>query len=130
MTLDYHSPPRAQKTAHDHIYTTLLAVFAFFLLIGVGSLIWIRTLPNPGGTDRSALLFPIIIESMYVVASIAIVIRRIAAPRVRRWPTFALNCILIPMIPLGTALAIYGFWKVDKNIASREQSAVPTTPLS
>ena len=51
---------------------------------------------------------------MLLLASVAVLIIRIAFPSLRKWPTFALNIILALYFPIGTALAIYGFWKVDK----------------
>jgi hypothetical protein len=41
---------------------------------------------------------------------------RLAFPAQRRWPTLGLNIVLLLFIPFGTALAVYGLWKVDKNL--------------
>jgi hypothetical protein len=48
-------------------------------------------------------------------SSISLLVR-LVFPAYRRWPTVGLNVLLLLCFPLGTALAIYGFWKVDKQI--------------
>jgi hypothetical protein len=47
---------------------------------------------------------------------VLIVLIRIFAPQKRKWPTLALNIILLVMFPFGTILGIYGLRKVDKKL--------------
>jgi hypothetical protein len=116
MDLDYQTPKQPATTKHDHVYTTLLGVLAFFFILGICTLIWLRLQPNTASAARSAYLLPLMVEICYCVAITAVLCIRIFAPGIRRWPTFALNIILVVWIPFGTALAIYGFWKVDKRV--------------
>jgi hypothetical protein len=37
-------------------------------------------------------------------------------PEIRQRITFILNVLLVFFFPIGTPLAIYAFWKVDKQI--------------
>ncbi|HEX4056029.1 MAG TPA: hypothetical protein VHX86_17330 [Tepidisphaeraceae bacterium] len=65
---------------------------------------------------RLIFLMTIAMEGLYFVAILAVLVIRIFYPAYRRWPTVAINIILILWPPFGTALAIYGFLKVDKKI--------------
>jgi uncharacterized membrane protein YqjE len=46
---------------------------------------------------------------------VGVLVIRIVLPAYRKWPTVALNVVMLMMIPFGTALGIYGLWKVDKS---------------
>jgi hypothetical protein len=110
------NPSPATTTTHDHIYTTLLGVCAFFVLFGIVILAWIRSLPTTPSESRSAMMLPILVEGLFLAAMTVVLLIRILFPANRRWPTIGLNIILVLMFPFGTALAIYGFWKVDKSM--------------
>jgi hypothetical protein len=116
MTIDYQQPDAARPTTHDHIYTSLLAALAFLLMIGIGTLIWMRQLPRTSTESKAALLLPMIVESFYLAAIVLVLFIRIVAPKTRRWPTFTLNIVLFLFFPLGTALAVYGLRRIDKNL--------------
>jgi hypothetical protein len=117
MTLPYEQPDPSKPTTHDHIYTTLLVVLAFFLILGISTLVWLRINPNTSGQAKSAYLLPLMMESAFLLAIIVGIGIRLFFPHLRRWPTLALNIILLACVPpFGTALAIYGFWKVDRKL--------------
>jgi hypothetical protein len=104
------------KSRHDMIYTVLLAVLAFFYLITSLQLWFLRDRIQPEA--RTGIYMVLAMFICYLLAMLAILIIRIAAPSIRKWPTFTLNILLAPLFPAGTALAIYGFWKVDKQLPS------------
>jgi Na+-driven multidrug efflux pump len=60
------------------------------------------------------LIFEIYV--LLVLFAAAVLLIRIATPAYRKWVTLALNIVMLFLFPIGTALAIYGFLKVDKNI--------------
>lgn len=100
------------KSKHDQLYTILLAVLAFFLLIAI---IAVTTLPNQNPESRPAMRMVALVEALYVAAIVTTIIVRLASPAKGRLITKALNIVLLVYFPLGTALAIYGFRKVDKQ---------------
>lgn len=116
MNLDYERPPQATNTNHDHIYTTLLGVTAFLLIIGMSTIAWLRMQPRTVSEAKSALLLPLFVEGCYLAAVVGVLLIRIFATSIRRWPTFGLNLILLLFFPFGTILAIYGLLKVDKKL--------------
>ena len=117
MTLDYKSPAPPSTSNHDHIYTTILAVLGFFLIIGMVSLASMRLRPGATIESKAALLRVLVIDGCFLAAIALVLLIRLVFPAYRRWPTLGLNIILVLFVPIGTALAIYGFWKVDKNVA-------------
>jgi hypothetical protein len=116
VTLEYETPGPPTITRQDHIYTTLLAVLGFFLFIGVSSLIWQRQLPTTPVQLRPIFAYIAVVNGGFLVAIIFVFVVRLAFPDYRRWPTFGLNILLLIMLPFGTALAVYAFWKVDKKL--------------
>jgi len=105
------------KRRHDIIYSVLLAVLAFFYVVTTLELWFLRDRIQPEA--RAGLHMVLATFVCYLLAMFAVLIIRIAFPSIRKWPTLFLNIILVPLIPPGTALAIYGFWKVDKTSISR-----------
>jgi nitrate reductase gamma subunit len=115
MTLEYQTPPQRTADNHDQIYTTLVGVFAFFLLMGtVGNLFMSSALTMPQET-RAIFLMTVVMGGIWLLAALSVLIIRLAFPSYRRWPTLALNLVLLLFIPFGTALGVYGLWKVDKQ---------------
>jgi hypothetical protein len=72
----------------------------------------------PQQQNQAMPIFSMIIamEGLFLAAILAVLVIRIFFPAHRRWPTFGINIILLLWLPFGTALAIYGFLKVDKKI--------------
>ena len=61
MTIDYETPPAPKPTQHDHIFTTLLGVSGFFLLIGILTL---APLPRSPKTDPATKIAPVMTISV------------------------------------------------------------------
>lgn len=114
MGIDYQSA--STVTRHDNVYTVLLGVpciKAVFAILQIGS---IRSRLPFNSTERDKLLGSMVIAGICFFLLLTILLIRLIFPAYRRWPTLGLNLILLPFIPFGTALAIYGFWKVDKKL--------------
>jgi hypothetical protein len=116
MELDYQSPAPSTTTNHDHIYTTLLGVFGFFMLIGTTTLFWVRRRFGSSAEAGNAMFLVLLINGCLLAAVMLVLLIRLIFPAQRKWPTVGINIILLISFPLGTALAIYGFWKVDKKL--------------
>src|SRR6185503_1535324 len=94
-----------------------LGVLGFFLIVGMVSLASMRLRPGASSESKAALLSVLVIDGCFLAGIALVLLIRLAFPAYRRWPTVGLNIILILFVPFGTALAIYGFWKVDKSLA-------------
>src|SRR5256885_8766491 len=96
----------------DTIYTALLGVLAFFQLLGALTYLWMAHLPD---LQKSAILIMYVgltINAAYLAFELLVLIIRVRAPAKRKWPTFALNIVLLLVLPFGTALGIWGLLKV------------------
>jgi hypothetical protein len=93
-----------------------LGVFAFFIVLGMASLVSMRLRRGADPDAKFVFLMTMFFEASYFVAIVSVLLIRLLASKYRRWPTLGLNIILLILIPFGTALAIYGFWKVDKQL--------------
>jgi uncharacterized membrane protein YhdT len=105
---------KAPSNKHNMVYTALLIAMAFFYSLGAMSMWFISHSPEFPTEARWAFEFTVYAELMYVVAMVVTLILRGVAPGAGHFATLVLNIILLPLIPLGTALGIYGLWKVDK----------------
>ncbi len=107
---------------HNVVYMALLAALAFFYIIGaVMFLLIVRSSDTPP-ESRWVFQMTLFMEFAYVAAMVATLILRGVSSKVGRVATLAMNIILLPLIPFGTALGIYGLWKVDKV---RKQAELP-----
>jgi hypothetical protein len=116
MTIEYGTPGPPTVTRHDYIYTTLLGVLGFFFLISIPTMYGLAHAPSTPPETRWIFMGMAVTELLYALAVVAVGVIRIWFPDHRRWPTVAVNVLLLLYFPLGTALAIYGFWKVDKKL--------------
>lgn len=102
-------------STHNRVYTGLLIALAFFTCIGAIEMFFFsyRSTVHPDG----GWIFTMIgcIELLFVAAMVTTLILRGVAPQAGRIATLALNIVLLLMVPLGTAVGIYGLWKVDKG---------------
>jgi hypothetical protein len=114
--IPYATPIAGTSSTHDTVYTVLLLVVGFFQLLGI--LVMIAMLQNPNIAPEGKWVFRMTayIHTAFLVAIFATAILRFAAPAKRRPFTLALNIILLLLFPHGTALGIYGLWKVDKRV--------------
>jgi len=99
---------------HDVIYSVLLAVLSFFSLIGVVTIWFISTGPALPAGSVLAFRLAIAINVCFLLLEVAVLLVRLAMPA-QKWPTVVLNIVLLLSFPLGTALGIYGLWKVDRT---------------
>jgi hypothetical protein len=116
MAFDYQTPIPPIASKHDHAYTAILGAIGLLLVMGMISLSGIRHRPEIDANAKAVFLSVIAMEGCMLAAIVGGLVIRLAFPAYRRWPTFGLNFILLLFFPFGTALAIYGFWKVDKNL--------------
>jgi hypothetical protein len=128
MALNYQTPPDPTPKNHNAVYTSLLGVLAFFLLLGIGSSVMQMHLPKIPPVVRTVFEFTIFVEASYIAAIVVVLLIRIFSPAHARWPTFALNIILLIGFPFGTALAIYGLLKVDKPPIRQLPPPLPPNP--
>jgi hypothetical protein len=116
MLGEFSSPPSmpVPRSAHDHVFTALSLAFVFFLLLSI-VLMWSLT-RNPNMPPESRWVFEMSMAFMgcYALIVLLVLILRWSVPRSRRAFTIALSVVLLPYVPLGTVLGIYGLWKVDK----------------
>ena len=105
------SPHRAQ---HDTIYTVLLTVLAFMSVVSVVTIYWVSWLPTTVPESASSLRLVGAVNLCFLFFEVVVLLIRIGLPERGRAVTMALNIVLLFAFPLGTALAIYGLWKVDK----------------
>lgn len=114
MTLDYQSPSQSTTTNHDHVYSTLVGVFGFFMLLSILCLLFVKRQIPPAQT--AGIMLCLGFEAAYFIAAVGVLAIRLLFPAQRRWPTLFMNIVLLPAFPLGTALGVYGLWKVDKRL--------------
>jgi hypothetical protein len=115
--LDYAAPTSAESkhARHNVIYTALLIALAFFFCLGMISLYFVTQSPTFAAESRWAFHMIMGVYAALVAGVVITLVLRAAAPRAGRIATLALNIVLLVVFPVGTALAIYGLWKVDKN---------------
>ena len=107
---------------HNTIYTALLTALAFFFSMSAVTMFFLSRSSEMSPDSRWVFEMTACIELLYVAAMVATLILRGVAPKAGSVATLALNIILLLFIPIGTALAIYGLWKVDKGDRSTQVS--------
>jgi hypothetical protein len=100
---------------HDHTYNILLIVLAFFYGTSIITMVFTSRLPTLPPDVLWVFEMAAWVNAAFVAAMVATLILRATAPRAGQVATKALNIILLIMIPLGTALGIYGLMKVDRE---------------
>ena len=106
--------------SHNRIYSFTLAILAFYTGASViGLFNWQRMgLGDAGHLPAWALPWLTAFDVFYSVAMfVTIWLRRYGQDSGRR-ATRLLNFVLLPALPAGTVLAIYGLWKVDRETES------------
>jgi hypothetical protein len=96
-------------------YTIALIVLAFLLLAGVGDMVFLRHYGETPPTAKPIYVLIAYLGGLYVLAIAATVALRAWAPAAGRIATVALNIILLLAFPFGTAVGIYGLWRVDRT---------------
>ena len=116
-TLGYAERPNP-SVRHNRIYTITLLVFCFFGVISALEMWMFRRMPGLNPTGKIVFGVTAMIYAVVTAAMAATVALRFWSPPAGRIATVAINVVLLIFFPFGTALAIYGFWKVDKRQAS------------
>ncbi len=102
---------------HNRMYSAVLAIFAVHNAItGIFLLDWQRAVGGPMGRLSERSLPPISALCLaYAVALAATFLARWYRPAFGRRLTRILNWALLPALPCGTLLGLYGLWKVDRE---------------
>jgi hypothetical protein len=104
--------PTYASHKHDRIYLILLMLLTWGCVIAVGEMIMFRSWDSGGSTSGYTLVIGIM--SCYLAAMFATIALRVFATARAVMLTKVLNILLLLYVPIGTALGIYGLWKVDK----------------
>jgi hypothetical protein len=112
---------------HNRIYTTLLIVLAFLYVMSLITMISMTGSPTVKPESRWVFVMTAWIEGVFVAAIVVTLVLRGTAPGAGRIATKALNIVMLLLIPFGTALGIYGLWKVDKE---GEAAGTPNPPIT
>lgn len=114
-----------EVTKHNRIYEILLVLYAFGMLLSVGTLAFVvstvqETDGSTGASESSnALIYMMYVNGLLAAFALATVLLRYLTPDLGRVFTKALNILLLVAFPLGTALGTYGLLKVDRVPASK-----------
>jgi hypothetical protein len=106
---------------HERLYTLLLAVFAVGILCSMAVLVAFMALPAQA---RPVSRWPdwvhfvsAFLGGVYFCAVAGTLLLRHAQPDIGRRVTKLLNIALLFALPFGTALGLYGLWKVNGTAA-------------
>jgi hypothetical protein len=117
--------------SHDRLYSILLVVLAASTAMSVPLGLVVYILRARQGVPAFAWAIPdwvapwnAMICTGYLVLMVLTAWLRRTEPAAGRRVTRVLNFLLLPAIPFGTALGIYGLMKVDKDVASPTLSSV------
>ena len=113
---------------HERIYAILLTVFAFYLLTSIGTFVLVACLLGSGKDASRNVIGAAMYHMVYITACLLVfvltaLVLRFARPAAGRIVTKALNIVLLLGFPLGTALGIYGLWKVDRDRSKKPPEA-------
>jgi|SRR5208282_2041965 hypothetical protein len=111
---------------HDRIYSGLLATLAVVAALGSGLLLFLAGASAEGAFHTHlpdwSLPCVAVINFAYAVAIVVVLCARRFKPESGRKLTRLLNWALLPALPGGTVVGVYGLLSVDKG-GSREQAA-------
>jgi hypothetical protein len=99
----------------NRVYTVMLIVLAFFLLLGIGEMILLPRMVVYSSFGKLVLNYIKVIFSIYFCAAILTLILRAKRPAAGRVAATALNLALLAIIPFGTVVGIFGLSKLDKE---------------
>ncbi|HEY8747047.1 MAG TPA: hypothetical protein VIM11_03665 [Tepidisphaeraceae bacterium] len=107
---------------HARLYSVLAIILGVstMLTIPLALLVWVQRQyawgpKSPGRIPNWALPWSAAISGMYVVLILLTLFARRLNPGAGRRLTRMLNYVLLPAVPFGTLLGIYGLMKVDKG---------------
>jgi hypothetical protein len=99
----------------NRVYTVMLIMLAFFLLLGIGQMITLRHWVDASPRGRVVLDYIKVAYGAYFAAILLTLFLRAKNPSAGRVAATALNLALLAMIPFGTVVGIFGLAKVDKE---------------
>lgn len=106
---------------HERLYTTLLVVFAVGILCSIAVLAAFMDLPAQARPLKQwpdwVHFVSAFLSGVYFCAVVGTLLLRQTQPAASRSVTKALNIALLFALPFGTALGLYGLWKVDATAA-------------
>jgi hypothetical protein len=104
---------------HNRTYSVVLAFLAVMAALSSGLLLFLAGASMSGTLATHlpdwSLPWVAVINSAYAAAIIVVLCARRFQPESGRRLTRVLNWALLPALPGGTVVGIYGLWKVDKN---------------
>jgi len=102
---------------HNRLYCIILAFLAFLSIATAAGLIyWRRNIGGPlGHLSEPALPWFAAADLIYGTAMLATLCVRRYLPALGRRLTRLLNWALLPAVPVGTVISLYGLWKVDRG---------------
>ena len=115
--MEMTQPARPGKN-HNRIYTIILAVLSGILVLSVIVQTGMVSAPGLDESGRWVMTITRNVEAFFLAMCVAVLVVRIFFPVRRKWVTFVFNILILFWFPFGTALGIYGFLKVDKEIVA------------
>jgi hypothetical protein len=104
---------------HNRIYSGVLATLALLSILSAGLLLFLARASTGGSSAISlpewSLPWVAVVNLAYAVAIIVVLCARRFTPKSGRSLTRLLNWALLPALPGGTVVGIYGLWRVDKQ---------------
>ena len=91
-----------------------MLVLGFFLFVSAGESLFLARLPGMTETSKWVIHLAGFIEFLFVIAIAVTLTLRARTPAAGQIATTALNIVLLLAFPIGTAIGIYGPWKVDE----------------
>ena len=101
---------------HNRAYTVILLILGFISIMVACEMLFLSYwLPNSDPSANWVFQFIALVYGIYILAIAATLALRAWAPAAGRPANLALNILLLPVFPFGTAVGVYGLWKVDKD---------------
>ena len=104
---------------HNRTYTAALAVLATLSALSTGLLMFLAAASSEGAVatllPEWALPWIAFINFAYVIAIIVTLCARRLHPEAGRTLTRVLNCALLPALPGGTVVGLYGLMRADRK---------------
>jgi len=104
---------------HNRTYSAALAVLGVFASLSSGLLLFLAGVSTAGVVDTHlpdwSLPWVAIINFAYAIAIIVTLCARRLKPEAGRVLTRALNWALLPAVPGGTVVGLYGLFRADKE---------------
>jgi hypothetical protein len=107
---------------HNRLYNTICILLLLNTLFGMALLVALMGLPPevrpPMQVPDWSLPCLAGINGFYLIALSVTLLVRLVRPPIGKRLTRAMNLLLLIAPPFGTALGIYGLWKVDRTVST------------